>query len=415
VSELVTPDDFNSVPSRAAQSQWKLPFSTIGLALADAPEEVDWHVPGFVAASVVTLLAGRPKVGKSTLAFAMLRALSDGQPFLGSATTKARALLLTEEREPTLREKQHLFGLDDGDLHVLMRHQATGTPWADIVAQAVAYCEQLGLAILIVDTLDKWADLGPDSENSTGDTIRNVRPLLDAAAHGLAVLIVTHQRKAGGKHGEAVRGSNALTGAVDVIVEMEWADGALGDDCARVLRGTSRFATTPELLALSWDAATASFASGDYDEVEQLAEIDRVAAALTHEPQNRDALHDALGGMRRERLTAHLAALVERGRAIRHGAGKKGDPYRWRLEETVEPRSEPADAHRDADSVPARGNGISASARPTEASVPEAPSLGASGGNRIHQGPPNDALHLCACGVVKVQYCRCSNGGEQAP
>ena len=44
-------------------------------------------------------------------------------------------------------------------------------------------------------------------------------PLIDATRAGLAVLLVHHQRKAGGEDGDAIRGSSALAGATDANVE----------------------------------------------------------------------------------------------------------------------------------------------------------------------------------------------------
>ena len=156
----------------------------------------------------VTALAGRPKVGKSYLLFGLLAALRKGEAFLGSATAATRAVLLTEERHTTLREKRDHFELDDG-VDVLMRHEATGVPWPELVAEVDAYCSAHEIGLLIVDTWDKWTGLGGEQENVAGAVNEAMAPLLDVAVER-AVLVSTHQRKAGGKHGEAVRGSNAL-------------------------------------------------------------------------------------------------------------------------------------------------------------------------------------------------------------
>ena len=55
--------------------------------------------------------AGRPKVGKSTLAFALLAATAQGESFLGLETAGRESLLLTEERRDTLAAKARILGL----------------------------------------------------------------------------------------------------------------------------------------------------------------------------------------------------------------------------------------------------------------------------------------------------------------
>jgi hypothetical protein len=84
----------------------------------------------------------------------------------------------------------------------------------------------------------------------TRDASRARSTTADAAGDGLAVVISAHQRKSYGEYGEAVRGSNALTGAVDVIVEIERAKLA-GGGTARVLRTVSRFDQAPQTSSSS--------------------------------------------------------------------------------------------------------------------------------------------------------------------
>jgi hypothetical protein len=153
-----------------------------------------------------------------------------------------------------------------------MRYDA-GDDWPEIVAQAAAYCIEHGLAVLVVDTWDKWPNLRSDSENSAGDVLNNLAPLVVAAGGGLAILVAAHQRKGKGQHGEALRGSNAFAGAADVILELERAAGALGEESGRVLYGTSRLMATPERLALSWDPTTGVYTGTDLDEAAPWARI----------------------------------------------------------------------------------------------------------------------------------------------
>jgi len=147
----------------------ELPFAPLAPMLNDVPAEPDWLVRGYLATFAVTLLAGRPKVGKSTLACWMLASLQRAALFAGLETAAGGTLLLTEERRDTLAEKARASGLvsfrHDESLtaetkrnavHALMRHDAGNTAWPEIVRQAMAYCHRHELAVLVVDTFDRW-------------------------------------------------------------------------------------------------------------------------------------------------------------------------------------------------------------------------------------------------------------------
>jgi AAA domain len=228
-----------------------LPIQQLSVMVENAPAEPSWSWRGYLALYVLALLAGRPKVGKSTLAIALVAAAVRGEAFLGLPATATGVLLLTEERRDTLAEKARILGLMDAEVpvYVLTRHDAGVLPWPDVVRQAMTFCREHNLDVPIIDTLDRWTGLRGDAENAAGAVDEAMEPLQFAAAAGLAVLALSHQRKSGGEFGEAVRGSNAFTGAVDVVIELERPSRSLQlGGYARVLRSVSRFSSTPEAL-----------------------------------------------------------------------------------------------------------------------------------------------------------------------
>jgi len=330
--------NFLSVPKASPRAERKfegspaLPFASFEEALANVPAEPEWLWVGYLAPGVVTLLAGKPKVGKSTLASALLKALAAGEPFLDRAVKQSRALVLSEERASTLREKLDRWSLDDHAL--LMRHQAEESSWPDAIAQAVHYCHQKGIRLLVVDTFDKWAPLSGDAENSSGAVIEVLQPLLLAAASGLAVLIITHQRKAEGRYGEGVRGSNALTGAVDIIIELERRSSIPAH--ARLLVAVSRFDSTPDELTLALDEDGYQALGSTADAIAS-GERDRILAAL-HEcgSATREELAEVTGipaGTIRKRIAGVAAVEVS-------GRGVKGDPHRFSFRTPESPSAE---------------------------------------------------------------------------
>ena len=293
--------------------------------LANAPEvEPDWIWPGYVTPGSLTLLAGRPKVGKSTLLFELMAAIDGGATFCGRATRRARIVLLSEEREGTLREKARSRQWSDA-VSLLLHHTAYAITWPEIVRYAAEHVGPGGL--VIVDTLADFAGLAADAENTAGAVLSTLRPLQEVAGNDRAVLVVSHQRKAAGDHGEAVRGSNALTGAVDVVIEFERAPGI--GDYGRVLKAGSRFSATPaDLVVRQTERGYEAF--GELASATAASELERVAARIAElgEVTAEEIAEDL--GLSKGTVQRRLVALRSAGRLARTGAGNRGDPYRWR-------------------------------------------------------------------------------------
>ena len=90
---------YEAPPIASAGSQLPTTDSDSGrdLLLGEAPE-VDWLIEGFLASSGLTLLAGRPKGGKSTLAYQMIYCATTGLPFLEAPVLKiANAVLISKD------------------------------------------------------------------------------------------------------------------------------------------------------------------------------------------------------------------------------------------------------------------------------------------------------------------------------
>jgi 5S rRNA maturation endonuclease (ribonuclease M5) len=312
--------------SAVAESISALPFTPMGDVSANAPPEPQWVWDGYVAPGAVSLFAGRPKVGKSTLAFGLTASVLHGRSFAGRATRGRGVLLLTEETADTLVEKARMFGIADHPrLHVLLRRQVQA-PWSQVLSQARAYCREHHLDVMVVDTFDKWAGLRGDDENKSGPVLQALEPLMQASGDGLAVIVVSHQRKASGEHGEAVRGSNALTGTVDVIVEIE----RIADvPHARALFGTSRFASTPEELAVEL-TDDGYVERGDVDALKGRLEADRIMGVLSTESVTSKEIAEATE-IPEATVRRRLDELHDRGLVERTGEGRKGSPYRWKI------------------------------------------------------------------------------------
>jgi hypothetical protein len=208
-----------------------------------------------------------------------------------------------------------------------MRYQAQACPWPGIVRQATDRCQEHELDVLVVDTFDKWTGLKGDAENNAGSVLEVLEPLTLAAGLGLAVLVVVHQRKSLGDFGEAVRGSNALTGGVDIVVELERPrSDALAGDGVRVLNAVSRFASTPEELVLAltdegYEARGDTYTAHTDAERAQVLETIEILRSATFKQL------EAETGLARSTLQRHVERLQDDGEINKGGSGKKNDPF----------------------------------------------------------------------------------------
>lgn len=185
-----------------------------------APSTVPWILRGIIAEGMITLLSGKPKGGKSLWTYALLEALERGLPFIGLPTSAVDTVFVSEEPDMTIREKIERFGLER--THFYTREQLFPLrPFDDVVEHAAAHAKKIGAKLLIFDTFRAWAGLAKDMEKDSGAVQQAMRPLVRVAQQqGLAVLLIHHAKKGESEEGEAASGSNALTGAVEIVVEL---------------------------------------------------------------------------------------------------------------------------------------------------------------------------------------------------
>lgn len=291
---------------------------------------VTWLWQDYLAFGAVTELDARIKVGKTTLTLALCRAVLDGLPFLGLPTAKSRVVYLTEQPRSSFNAALAKAGLLGRDDFVYLRwHDTIGVPWPAVVAAAVEQCAQHGAGLLLVDTLAQFAGIA--DENDATEALAAMQPLqLAAERHGLAVLLLRHERKSGGAVGDSARGSSAFGGIVDVVLSLRRLEGD-GRRTLREIHAISRFDTTPECVVIEL-TPTGFTAHGDRADV---AFREAVAVVLQICPTNEGdaltlrALTEAAPGVKRTTLQRALDDLLRKEQVVRIGAGKKGDPYRY--------------------------------------------------------------------------------------
>ena len=340
-----------------------------GDELADAaPDEPDWILGDYFAVGEKVTFAGLPKVGKTTLIASLIGAIAGGEPtFLGRTIKGGPVLLASEEGDGTLAPK--LKGLPPERVRVLNRDAVwPKPPWSELIADATREAQRIGAVVLVIDSMAFWAAFEPERENDAGAAQAIMDALDQACRTGLAILLIHHQRKQpGASHGTGVRGSGALTGAPDVIVEFE----RLGEDAPRTQRrlvALSRHTQTPEVLVIDRDRQDGSWRvvgiADDRVGSEGVGMRSRILSALpTEAPGPSESELAALLDVDERKISGPLREMLG-GQVERVGEGRKGDPYRYHQNA---PQNAPPDRGGNHDSnapLPLKGGSIESSGPP---------------------------------------------------
>jgi hypothetical protein len=289
--------------------------------LLDEPEPLDpdWILEDLIPAGSLACLAAKPKVGKTTLIYELLVNVATGKPFLGRKTKQGAVLILAvEEHRRDVKRRLRNLGADHTDLIHL--HVGPLTDSADTMNTLRRYIGEHDIKLVVIDTLNSF--WGVSEENDAGAVTKAVKPLLQLAREtGAAVLLIHHARKSEGDHGDEIRGSGALFSLLDVAMILK-RDAV---ETQRKLVTISRYADAPpELLLELRESGYVSL--GDPAASSKAAKLAKMAEALTVTPLDAKALAVKAGLSTKSTYTL-LDLLHQQGRALKHGTGKRGDPF----------------------------------------------------------------------------------------
>jgi len=209
------------------------------------PAEPKWLWHGYLAAGSMTLVTGLWRSGKTTLLSVLLSRLGAGGMLGGRALAEGRAVVISEEDKSLwrMRGQTLAFGPDVSWYCRPFVIKPSLKDWEAFLDQIQQdHDERERIDLLVVDGL---ANLSPlRSENEAGEMLKTLRPLQTLASRGMSVWISHHPSKKRTRAGLAARGSGALPGFVDIIVEMGRVS-QRGNDRRRRLRAYSRYPETP--------------------------------------------------------------------------------------------------------------------------------------------------------------------------
>lgn len=197
----------------------------------DFPEPT-WAVPNLIPEGL-TLLCGKPKVGKSWLALNTALAIACGGKALDAIPVeKGRVLYITLEDSPR-RLKERLLSALQGSRPTDNLHLYTSWPRFDRagLGELDSWINtHSDTRLIIIDPLEKIRQESKNNNRIYKEDYRALEgPKEIADKYGLAILIVHHLRKAKAESNDLidlVSGTAGLTGASDTICILEKARGS---------------------------------------------------------------------------------------------------------------------------------------------------------------------------------------------
>ena len=292
------------------------------------PEKTSWAWEGYAPQGGVTLYCAPPKTGKTTVAYHLAAAVSEGRPFLGKPTTKSAVLILAvEERRQDAANRARALGLGENVyLH-------TGPLRADSVPTIAAFVMQKKIGLIIIDTLPRfWVLENENDASAVNIAMAGIMAL--ARDTNAALLLLYHLRKSpGGIDGEEIRGSGDIFSQVDIALIMRR---RRDQSNQRTIKSFSRYDATPEeiIVALEDDEYVSLGDSGAVKEMEldkvlmeALSEVDRTPEQIKEDADLKLAVRT---------LRRHYARLFEANRCGREGTGQRALPYTYKMLATDE-------------------------------------------------------------------------------
>lgn len=305
-------------------------FTVTPITELGEPEPVDWLWPGYLARGSITLLTGLWKAGKTTLLTYLFRDLFRGGGLV-EAPIDVPILLLSEESDSMWRERCARLNLS-AFIFLVKRTEYTRPKehdWIAQVEQLNALVDEHGAGVVVIDTLPSfWPVL---NENDASEVIDALTPLRGLTEKGVAVLLIMHPRKGDGEQATATRGSGALPGFVDTIVELRRHDQQSSTDTRRTLKAFGRFPDTPAeaVIELKDDGYInlGGVVGVRREDLDQTIRATLNDAGMTYEEVRDGWPTEPKPGETTLRAALNLGA--SKGLWTRTGEGRRGDPFRF--------------------------------------------------------------------------------------
>jgi hypothetical protein len=296
---------------------------TAASVVSEPVPETPWIWDGILPEGGMSLLAAKPKVGKTTLAIGLSVAISRGEAFLGRETQQAPVVYLAlEEKKSEIHKRLTAMGVSDEPLSFHF-----GLAPSKGITEVDALVAETEAGMLVVDTLQKLARV-KDLNDYAGVT-KTLEPLLAVARNrNCHIILLHHAGKANDRtDGDEILGSTALLGAVDTGILLK------KRQHGRTLSTIQRYGEDiPETVFLLGENFAIT-GGGTLQEAQKAETWEKIQSLLEAQPDLAEKeILEHIKGSKAEISSALRWALNQVPPLVkRWGDGKRGNPFRYQL------------------------------------------------------------------------------------
>lgn len=197
--------------------------------------------------------------------------------------------------------------------------------------------ESFGLRSLSLVVIDPLAAFMTGGENTAASMLATLMPLRRLTALGLSVLVAHHPQKGKLRTGQAFRGSGALAGFADILIEMRCYGRVSENDRRRRLQAFSRYEETPRQRVIELNADGTDYLShGSFEDMEFTTSWQTLRRLLEEAPRKltRRQIRKQWPAERPpddSTVNRWLERAVAEGVLRKDGQGVKSSPFRYWL------------------------------------------------------------------------------------
>lgn len=323
-SEVASWSDSPAQPGRGFR------LASLGDLMREPDEPVSWLVEGLLPAGGLSLLAAKPKVGKSTLARCLALAVARGEIFLQRNVSQGPVIYLAlEEKRSEIKKHFAELGADGTepiDIHCAAAPQ-------DALAALQDEIRRRRPALVIIDPILRMTRLR--DANDYAEVSNAMEPLMALAREYTAHLLMVYHLGKGerAEASDAILGSTAFFAAVDTALIMKRLEQY------RTVQSRQRYGDDLSETVLNFEPERRAVSLGPE---RSEAEIERTSEAildflrLASEPKTEPDIDAAIEGRNAVKRAA-LRQLVTAGKINRQGSGRRGSPYTYEFPDSCPP------------------------------------------------------------------------------
>ncbi|NUN06152.1 MAG: AAA family ATPase [Bdellovibrio sp.] len=290
--------------------------------LAEEHPQQQWIIDNLLLKGGISLLCGKPKAGKSTLARHLAVSVARGTDFLGRKTEKSVVIFLAlEDHRAMLQQSFRNLGCD-GSEEILVH---CGSLSLGTTKQLERLIEENCAKLIIIDTLFRFTrchDL-----NDYSSVLNALTPLSDLARkYHVHISAIHHAGKSERADSlDSVLGSVAVHGSMDSTLLLS------KKSEFRVLESQQRYGIDFQPTTLLFDSETSRVSLGIPISDIEIATVSQEIfdfIANTTAPVSEKEITDAIG-RRTKNIRKGLRLLRDDGTIVRTGSGVRNDLYRY--------------------------------------------------------------------------------------